>query len=306
MRRAPSAFRSCPEARKAARSETRDPVDPFKRQHPPGAAAPIDLRHAKAFVVLGVLRHLRNGRSLHAQIHLDGDRLGQRLHHGFRPQPPRGWMEALDHARGEEIGVEVLVEALLDAGPQHLDRHRLQRAARLPDLRLVHLRDRGGGHRRAELGEERVDRRLQCLLHRGPRLGLREGRQPVLERGEVGGELAADDVVAGGKELPELDVGRSERGQGFRELRLVAAAISLLAERRRHPAEEPERRREPRLVGQHARAGPGDHGTCLGQSRHVGNSVHCVTVARRNGWRRCRRSGCGSAPAQSPHSRSFR
>ena len=37
------------------------------------------------------------------------------------PQPPRGWMEALDHPRGEKIRIEVLVKALLDAGTQNLD-----------------------------------------------------------------------------------------------------------------------------------------------------------------------------------------
>ena len=107
----------------------RNAVDPFERQYAPRAPAPIDVRHAKAFVVPGVLGHLGDGGGLHAQIHLDGDGFRQRLHHGLGAEPARWRMKPLDHARGEEIRVEVLVEALLDAWAQHLDGDWLQRAA---------------------------------------------------------------------------------------------------------------------------------------------------------------------------------
>ena len=77
----------------------------------------------------------------------------------------------------------------------------------------MHLRDRGRRHRRAELGKQRVDRRFERVLDGLSRLFLRKRRQAILERGEIGGELAADDVVAGGEELAELDVGGAERGE---------------------------------------------------------------------------------------------
>ena len=83
----------------------------------------------------------------------------------------------------------------------------------------MHLRDRGRRHWRAELGKQRVDRRFERLLDGLARLVLREGRQAILERSEIGGKLAADDVVAGGEELAELDVGGAERGERGRELR---------------------------------------------------------------------------------------
>ena len=153
----------------------RDAVDPFERQHPSRASRPIDPRHAEAFVVLRVLGHLGDGGGLHAEIHLDGDGLGQRVDHGNRPQPARGRMEALDHARGEEIAVEVPLEALLDAGPQHLDGDRLQLAVGPAQLRLVHLGDRGGGDRRPELGVELVDRRAERLLDRRPASACEKG-----------------------------------------------------------------------------------------------------------------------------------
>ncbi len=202
-------------------------------------------------------------------------------------------MEALDHPGREEIAVEVPLEALLDAGSEHLDRDRLERAVGPAHFRLMHLSDRGGGDRRPELGVKRVDRRAQRLLDRGACLALREGRQAVLEGGEIARQLAADDVVAGGEELAELDVGRPERGERLGELRLVAVLSGpVLAERRRHAGEQGERRGQVGVLGQHARARPGDDGARLGQSCHVGDRVHArglITVARRSGSRQSRR-----------------
>ena len=183
-------------------------------------------------------------------------------------------MESLDHARGEDVGVEVPLETLLDAGPQHLDGDRLERAVRHPHLGLMHLRDRGGGDGGAELGIERVDGRTQRLLDRRARLGLRERRQAVLQRGEIAGQLAADDVVARREKLAELDVGGPERGQRVGELRLVRALGSaVLAERRGDAGEQRKRRRQVRIVGQDARARPGQHGAGLGQPSHIGDRV---------------------------------
>ena len=95
---------------------------------------------------------------------------------------------------------------------------------------------------RAELGIERVDGRAQRLLDRRARLSLREGRQAVLKGRKVAGELAADDVVAGGEELTELDVRRPERGERVGELRLVGVVGgAVLAERRGDAGEQRER-----------------------------------------------------------------
>ncbi len=253
----------------------RNAVDPFKRQRAPRAPRPVDLRYAKTLVVLGVLRDLGDGRSLHTQIHLDGDRLGEGVDHGDRPQAARGTMQALDHAGGEEIAVEVALEALLDAGPEHLHRHRLERPVELAHLRLVHLGDRGGCDRRAELGVKRVDGASQRILDRLPRLGLREGWEAILKRGEVAGELAPDNVVAGGEELAELDVGGAERSERLGEPRLVGRlSRAVLAKRRGHAAEQRKRRRQVRLLGHHARAAPGDDDARPREPRHIGDRVH--------------------------------
>src|SRR5262245_21228968 len=115
-------------------------------------------------------------------------------------------MKPLDHARGKEIRVEVLVKTLLDAWAQHLDGDWLQRAARLAHAGLMHLGDRGGCDRRSEFGEQRGDRRFQRVFNRLSRFVLREGREAVLQGGEIGRKLAADDVIAGGEELDRKSV----------------------------------------------------------------------------------------------------
>ena len=168
-------------------------------------------------------------------------------------------MKPLDHAGGEEIRIEVLVEALLDAWAQHLDGDWLHRAAWLAHGGLMHLGDRGCSDRRTELREQRGDGPFERVFDRLSRFVLRERRQAVLQRGEIGRELAADDVVAGGEELAELDVGRPKRGERGGQSRLighfVACPICLVfAERRGHAAEQRERRRQAQLVGKHAGA----------------------------------------------------
>src|SRR5215813_3962108 len=147
-------------------------------------------------------------------------------------------MEALDHARGEEIGVEVLVEALLDARTENLHGDRLRPDVTLTYRGLMHLGDRGGGDRWTEFGEDFADRRFKRVLHRILRLLLRERRETILQRSKIRGELAADDIVAGRKELAELDVGRPEGGERSGKTRFVAgigSAVGLFfAQRRGH------------------------------------------------------------------------
>ena len=141
----------------------------------------------------------------------------------------------------------------------------------------MHLRDRGGRHGRAELGEELVDRSVKRLLDRLARLGLREGRQAVLKCREVAGKLAPDDVVAGGEELAELDVGGAERGERLRESRLVARlARPVLAKGCSHAAEQRQGRGQAHIVGEHARAAPGDDDARPREPRHIRDGIHAL------------------------------
>src|SRR5262249_37788188 len=90
----------------------------------------------------------------------------------------------------------------------------------------MHLSDRGGCDRRPEFGEQRGDRRFQRVFNRLSRFVLREGRESVLQGGEIGRKLAADDVVAGGEELAEFDVGRPERSERSGQPRLVGHVVA--------------------------------------------------------------------------------
>ncbi len=92
--------------------------------------------------------------------------------------------DALDQAGGEEIAVEVALEALLDAGPQDLDGD----GAALPVLAdgdgLVHLGDGGGRDRRAELREMIFELAAKRLFDRAARFRHAERRQAVLQVAE--------------------------------------------------------------------------------------------------------------------------
>ena len=124
-------------------------VDPFERQHFLGGAIPVDRRHAKSRIVLGILRHFGQSRGLEPKIHLERDRAAQGRHRLDQPEPARFCGYVFRMARGEREGVLIDREAPLDAGPQHLDRDRSHSVGVL-DLGAVHLRDRGGRDRGAE------------------------------------------------------------------------------------------------------------------------------------------------------------
>ena len=131
-------------------------------------------------------------------------------------------MKAFDHPRGEEIGIEILLETLLDAGTQHLDGHVLLAAVGGLHLRLVHLGDGGRRDGWTELGEERAERGFELRLDDLDRLVLGEGRQPVLQCRQIAREFPADNVVPGREKLAELDIRRAERRQRSGEPCLVA------------------------------------------------------------------------------------
>ncbi len=92
-------------------------------QHALGGARPVDLGHPEALVGLDRVAHLRDRRGLESEIHLELGRARQVLDHGHGLQAPRRRVEALDQARGEEVAVEIALEAPLDPGSQDLDRH---------------------------------------------------------------------------------------------------------------------------------------------------------------------------------------
>ena len=181
-------------------------------EHVLGGPHPVDRRHAKIRIFLGVLRHFRDRRRLEAQIHLDRHAARQRIHHFDDAQPPR--------LRGHPLGVEgdecerleIGLEAALDARPQHLDGD-WPALALLEHLGAMHLRDRGGRNGRAEARETVAQRRAERAGDGGLGLGLRKRCHSVLQAFEIARQRRADDIRPRCQKLSELDVARAEPGQ---------------------------------------------------------------------------------------------
>ena len=174
------------------------------------------------------------------QIHLDRDRAAQRLDHLDEPQPPRLRGQVLGVAGDKGEGLEIDLEALLDARPQHLHRDRAA-AAIGRDLGAMHLRDRGGRDRRAE----RREQRRTAAARTRPRSCARPrpaGTAPSCPAAfEVARQHDADHVRPRRQELAELHVGGTEPGQGRgqpigRDACSPAARSAAPARKRRAPA----------------------------------------------------------------------
>ena len=189
-------------------------------QHPARGALPIDGRGAVTGVFGEVVGQLRGGRRLHAQVHLDAHRLLEQAHGGDRLEAAQARLRALDQPGQPVEQLQVALEGALDAGPQDLDRRFLRRLSVLGrGHRQVHLGDRGGRDRRVvEALEQLVERTAQLGLDGGAGLVARERRQPVLELGEIGGQLLAQQIRAGREELAQLDEARPHVGERARQL----------------------------------------------------------------------------------------
>ena len=183
-------------------------VDPFQRQHVLGGAVPIDRRHAEIRIVLGVLGHFRKRRRFQAEIHFDHDRTAQRIDDFDQPQPPRLGGKIFGVLRGKGEGGEVGVKAPLDAGPQYFHGDGARPGCGL-DRRAMHLRDRGGGDRRAEARKDRGDRPAERGGDRRFGLGLRKRRHLILQAFEVAGQARRRRRPAASPEI-----GRASRSSG--------------------------------------------------------------------------------------------
>ena len=159
--------------------------------------------------------------------------------------------------RGEGEGAEIGVEALFDAGPQHFDRDGA-RPVRSLDRGAMHLRDRGGGDRRAETRKHRFERLAERGGDRRFGLSLRERRHLVLQPLEILGERRADHVRPRRQELAEFDVARAEPGQRRRQARVRGAGRSPF-DQARQPQERPRRHRHGSRIDDAEHALAGEH-----------------------------------------------
>jgi hypothetical protein len=253
-------------------------LDPFEREHVARGAVPVDRGHAEIGIVLGVLGHFRERGRLEAQIHLDRDRAAQRLHYLDEPQPARFRGQLLGGARGEDEGVEIDLEAPLDARPQHLHRHRAAAAIGC-DRGAMYLRDRSGRHRRPERGEQLADRLAQRGFDGALGLDLRERRHLVLQRLEIARQADADHVRPRGQELAELHIAGAEAGErGRQAVRRHAAGWPL--DQPRHAHGGTRRRRQQRGVDAAENALACTHETGVAETDEMGDGVDHGGAAR--------------------------
>ena len=153
-----------------------------------------------------------SGGGFEAKIHFDLDRARQSGDGFDRTQTLRFGRKILGGAGGEEEGVEIDVEAALDAGAQHLHGDGLAFAGGV-DFGLVHLRDGGRGDRGSEAGVGFAERPVERSNDDSFRFALRKRRHAVLQAFQAVRDLRADDIRARRHELAEFDVSRSEFGE---------------------------------------------------------------------------------------------
>ena len=254
---------------------------------------PLDLGQLEPGVVLGVGGEFRCGGGFEPQVQFTQNHafeMGDDIH---RPQAAGRRRQQFRHARSEIEGVDILAEGLFDPGAQHLDSDHF---AGVAQPRLVHLRNRGGGDRFAELAEEIVGRHVQLAFHGFLGKIDGEGRQLVLQHTQLRGHLLADDIWAGREDLSELDIGRAQRRQ--RPRRRGHVRIAFVAQPFERPAQHPRRDAQRRRCVESVEhrghgAGALQRRPGADQPPDVVRSAH-VRASSRNAGRQSPCSGCGT------------
>ena len=218
-------------------------------------------------IVLGILRHFGERGRFEPQIHLDGDGTAQRVDHLDEPQPLRLGRKSFRLPRGEGEGIDVGLEAPLDARPQNLDGDRPARAVG-GDLRAVDLRDRGGGDRSPESRKHLAQRPVEGGFDGALGFGLWERRHLVLQALEVARQGDADHVRPRGQKLAELHECRAELCErGGEPVRGHLPRRSLDQTRKRQRGAR--RQRQARRISQRKHALAGEHETRAGEPREM-------------------------------------
>ncbi len=188
-----------------------DAGDALGGQDRAAGALPIDLRHAKSRVAREILAELGGGGRLEAQIHLEIDRLREGLDDLDRLQSAQRRPGPLDQLGQPAEQVEVAGKGAGDPRTQDLDRD----LAPVGRHREMDLRDRGRGDRGfVETREPAVERRRELRFDQRPRLVPGKGRQAILQAREILGDLLAQQIGAGRKQLAELDKAGPQFAEG--------------------------------------------------------------------------------------------
>ncbi len=255
----------------------RDRVDPVQGENALAGALPVHVRHAEAEIAgFGdVLGHLGNGGRLQAQIHLQHNRLRKRIHRGHGAKTPCLRRQSFRSVRREVEALKIAFEPFFDVRAEDLDGDGAQAAFR-PHRRLVHLRDRGCGERRAEIGVDFIPGPPESGLDLPVRLPDRKWRKPVAQRAESVRQMRPDHIGTGRQELAELDVGWPERSdRPGKPLPLGFALCRRFFVGR--PAQNAQWRRQRDRVGHKPGPVPSERRAGLGQTVRI---LDCVEHSR--------------------------
>ena len=192
-----------------------DAVDPLHGDDVASRAFPVDPRHTKSRIVLGVFGKFGQGCRLEAQIHLDLGRLRQTLCNFDRPQPAGRRHEPFLHARCEEEAFQIVGEAATHAWPDHFDRN-LVLACLAPDGGRMNLRNRRSSDWIIEAGIKLTDRPAKRIGNCCRCLRGRERRHAVLKVSQFGSNVRSHHIGTRRQKLSQLDIRRPETVDGAR------------------------------------------------------------------------------------------
>ena len=200
----------------------RGAADALHHQHVLACQVPVDLGDVECLVVQEVAPQLGGVGGLAHQVELVEDGLLVLLDHFDRVQATAVLPVLFRQPRDGEEQVDVAPDGLLDVGAQHLDHDALAGL----EPRRVDLGDGGRGERRlVELLQQRLHRLAEGLLDDGAGAFAGKGRNPVLQLGQLLGQVVRQQIATGGEDLAEFDEDRSQVLQGTPDAHGIGCAV---------------------------------------------------------------------------------
>ena len=217
-------------------------LDPGDRQDTFSGPLPVDFRDVEKTGLRVDGAHLVGAAGFKTQVELAQHEVGDRVGEGDRLQAAAFSRDAFNGARRAAHGGEFKCHLAFDPGTEDLYRAVTVRQRHLVDLR------KGGGGNGFRKAREKPDGFGPGEFGGERRAGEfhREGRQSVLEATEIARDFRAEHVRPCREELSELDIGRAETFERRRET--LAGAAFGAAEKAQHPAGDPRRHRQTRLI----------------------------------------------------------
>ncbi len=189
-----------------------DPGDTFHHQDVAPDVWPVNLGDVDQRRVFEIAPQQGSVGSFPQHVQLIEDGFFVLLHHLHRSQPFPLRPVALHHAGQDIHQLQVPADDLFDVGADHLDHH-LAAVVEGGSMDLGYGGRGEGGF--LETPKYLGNGLAVCLFDDLPRLFAGEGRDVVLQPGELHGDIVRQQVPAGGEDLAELDEDGAQLFQGL-------------------------------------------------------------------------------------------